>query len=160
MVSVGDDAPDFTAPLANGDLGSFTLSEHLDEAPIVLAFFPAAFTGTCTTEMCTFRDRMAKFEDVGATVYGISIDTPFTLNEFREQNDLSFGLLSDTNRELIDSYDVRMDFADLGVHGVAKRSVFVVNGDGEITYAWVSDDPGVEPDYEEVREAAAEASEA
>jgi len=160
MVSVGDDAPDFTAPLANGDLGSFTLSERLDEAPIVLAFFPAAFTGTCTTEMCTFRDRMAKFEDVGATVYGISIDTPFTLNEFREQNDLSFGLLSDTNRELIDSYDVRMDFADLGVHGVAKRSVFVVNGDGEITYAWVSDDPGVEPDYEEVREAAAEAPEA
>jgi len=160
MVSVGDDAPDFTAPLANGDLGSFTLSERLDEAPIVLAFFPAAFTGTCTTEMCTFRDRMANFEDVGATVYGISIDTPFTLNEFREQNDLSFGLLSDTNRELIDSYDVRMDFADLGVHGVAKRSVFVVNGDGEITYAWVSDDPGVEPDYEEVREAAAEAPEA
>jgi len=160
MVSVGDDAPDFTAPLANGDLGSFTLSERLDEAPIVLAFFPAAFTGTCTTEMCTFRDRMAKFEDVGATVYGVSIDTPFSLNEFRAQNDLSFGLLSDTNRELIDRYDVRMDFADLGVRGVAERSVFVVNGDGEITYAWVSDDPGVEPDYDEVREAAAEAPEA
>lgn len=157
MVDTGDDAPDFTAPLANGNLDSFTLSEHLDDAPIVLAFFPAAFTGTCTTEMCTFRDQLANFENIGATVYGVSIDTPFVLNEFRERHDLNFGLLSDTNRELIDEYDVRMDFADLGVHGVAKRSVFVVDDDGEVTYAWVSDDPGVEPDYEAVEEAAAEA---
>ncbi|SDX55822.1 redoxin domain-containing protein [Halobellus clavatus] len=159
MVSVGDDAPDFTAPLADGDVGSFTLSEHLEEAPIVLAFFPAAFTGTCTTEMCTFRDQMANFEDVGATVYGISIDTPFTLNEFREQNELNFGLLSDTNREVIDAYDISMDFADLGVRNVAKRAVFVVDGSGTVTYTWVSDDPGVEPDYDEVAEAADAASE-
>jgi peroxiredoxin len=159
MVSVGDDAPDFTAPLADGDVGSFTLSEHLEEAPIVLAFFPAAFTGTCTTEMCTFRDQMANFEDVGAAVYGTSIDTPFTLNEFREQNELNFGLLSDTNREVIDAYDISMDFADLGVRNVAKRAVFVVDGSGTVTYTWVSDDPGVEPDYDEVAEAADAASE-
>jgi peroxiredoxin len=159
MVSVGDDAPDFTAPLADGDVGSFTLSEHLEEAPIVLAFFPAAFTGTCTTEMCTFRDQMANFEDVGATVYGISIDTPFTLNEFREQNELNFGLLSDSNREVVDAYDISMDFADLGVRNVAKRAVFVVDGSGTVTYTWVSDDPGVEPDYDEVAEAADAASE-
>ncbi|WP_435182941.1 redoxin domain-containing protein [Halobellus sp. EA9] len=158
MVSVGDEAPDFTAPLADGDIGSFTLSDHLDEAPVVLAFFPAAFTGTCTTEMCTFRDQMANFEDVGATVYGISIDTPFTLNEFRDQNDLNFGLVSDTNREIIDAYDVSMDFADLGVRDVAKRAVFVVDGSGTVTYAWVSDDPGVEPDYDAVAAAAEEAS--
>ncbi|ELK53715.1 MULTISPECIES: redoxin domain-containing protein [Haloferax] len=156
MVSVGDAAPDFTAPLTDidGDIESFTLSENLDDAPIVLAFFPAAFTGTCTTEMCTFRDQMANFEDVGATVYGISIDTPFTLTEFAEQNGLNFGLISDTNRELVDAYDVTMDFADLGVNRVAKRAVFVVDGDGEVTYAWVSDDPGVEPDYEAVEAAA------
>ncbi|MFC6872178.1 redoxin domain-containing protein [Halobellus marinus] len=157
MVSVGDDAPDFTAPLADGSVDSFTLSEHLDEAPLVVAFFPAAFTGTCTTEMCTFRDRMTNFEDVGATVYGISIDTPFTLNEFRDQNDLNFGLISDTNRELVDAYDVSMDFADLGVRNVAKRAVFVVDGDGTVTYEWVSDDPGVEPDYGAVAEAAEDA---
>ncbi|ELZ91405.1 peroxiredoxin-like protein [Haloferax mucosum ATCC BAA-1512] len=157
MVSVGDSAPDFTAPKTDidGDIESFTLSEHLDEAPIVLAFFPAAFTGTCTTEMCTFRDQMANFEGVGATVYGISIDTPFTLSAFAETNGLNFGLISDTNRELIDAYDVSMDFADLGVNRLAKRSVFVVDADGEITYAWVSDNPGVEPDYDAV-EAAAE----
>ncbi|ADQ67643.1 peroxiredoxin [Halogeometricum borinquense DSM 11551] len=154
MVDVGDDAPDFTAPLADGDVESFTLSEHLDEAPIVLAFFPAAFTSTCTTEMCTFRDRMANFEDIGATVYGASIDTPFTLNEFREQNDLNFALISDTNRELIHEYDVAMDFDSLGVHNVAKRAVFVVDTDGTVSYAWVSDDPGAEPDYDEVAAAA------
>ena len=104
--------------------------------------------------MCTFRDQMANFEDIGATVYGVSIDTPFTLSEFAEKNDLNFGLISDTNRNLIEAYDVEMDFADLGVYSVAKRSVFVVDADGEVTYAWVSDDPGVEPDYEAVDPAA------
>jgi peroxiredoxin len=157
MVDVGDDAPDFTAPLATGDVESFTLSDHLDEAPIVLAFFPAAFTGTCTTEMETFQERLADFDAAGATVYGVSVDSPFALNEFRDQNGIEFSLISDANRELIDLYDVSMDFADLGVYGVAKRSVFVVDGDGTVTYTWESDDPTVEPDYDAVEEAAAAA---
>lgn len=159
MVDVGDDAPDFTAPLADGDVQTVSLSECLDDAPAVFAFFPAAFTSTCTTEMCTFRDRMANFEDVGATVYGVSIDTPFTLNEFREQNDLNFALLSDTNREIIHEYGVSMDFETYGVEEVAKRAVFVVDASGEVTYKWVSDDPGAEPDYDEVA-AAAESAQA
>jgi len=154
MVTTGDAAPDFTAPLANGDIEEFTLSERLeDDAPIVLAFFPGAFTSVCTTEMCTFQDRLATFNDLDASVYGVSRDSPFTLNEFRAQNDLEFGLLSDYNKEVVDDYDIEMDFADLGVYGVAKRSVFVVDGDGEVVYSWVSDDPGVEPDYDEVEAA-------
>mgnify|MGYP006280055049 FL=1 len=154
MVTTGDAAPDFTAPLANGDIEEFTLSERLeDDEPIVLAFFPGAFTSVCTTEMCTFQDRLATFNDLDATVYGVSRDSPFTLNEFRAQNDLEFGLLSDYNKELIDDYDIEMDFADLGVYGVAKRSVFVIDGDGDVAYSWVSDDPGVEPDYDEVEAA-------
>ena len=157
MVSVGDAAPDFTAPLADGSVGSFTLSERLAEAPLVLAFFPAAFTPTCTTEMCTFRDRLSEFERVDATVYGISIDTPFTLNEFRAQNDLNFGLLSDTNRDVVDAYDVTMDFEAYGVDNIAKRAIFVVDGGGTVTYRWVSDDPGAEPDYDAVARAAAAA---
>jgi peroxiredoxin len=157
MVSVGDDAPDFTAPLADGSISSFTLSEHLDDAPLVLAFFPAAFTPTCTTEMCTFRDRLSEFEAIDATVYGVSIDTPFTLNEFREQNDLNFGLLGDSNREVVDAYDVAMDFGTYGVDDVAKRAVFIVDSDGTVTYAWVSDDPGAEPDYDAVARAADDA---
>jgi peroxiredoxin len=159
MVDVGDAAPDFTAPLATGSVESFTLSEHLDEAPLVLAFFPAAFTGTCTTELSTFQEQLADFEAIGASIYGISIDSPFVLNEFREQNGVEFSLISDTNRELIELYDASMDFADLGVYEVAKRSVFVVDTDGVITYVWQSDDPGVEPDYEAVEAAAAAASE-
>ncbi|GGJ09026.1 peroxiredoxin [Halobellus salinus] len=157
MVSVGDTAPDFTVPLAHGSIDSFTLSERLNEAPLVLAFFPAAFTPTCTTEMCTFRDRLSEFEAIDATVYGVSIDTPFTLNEFRERNGLNFGLLGDSNREVVDAYGVSMDFAAYGVDRVAKRAVVIVNADGTVTYTWVSDDPGAEPDYDTVARAADEA---
>jgi peroxiredoxin len=158
MVDVGDEAPDFTAPLADGDIRSFTLSEHLDEAPLVLAFFPAAFTGTCTAELCTFQDRLANFEDVGATVYGVSVDLPFALNEFRDAEDLSFGLVSDTTRDIVDAYDVRTNMPARGVEGVAKRAVFVVDEAGTITYAWVTDDLGREPDYDEVAAAAEDAA--
>ena len=157
MVSVGDDAPEFTAPLANGSIDSFTLSDRLAEAPLVLAFFPAAFTPTCTAEMCTFRDRLSEFERIDAAVYGVSIDTPFTLNEFRDRNDLNFGLVGDSNREAVDVYDVSMDFDAYGVDRVAKRAVFVIDRDGVVTYAWVSDDPGAEPDYDAVADAAADA---
>lgn len=159
MPETGDTAPDFTAPLATGDVESITLSERLEDgAPIVLAFFPGAFTGVCTTEMCTFQDRLASFNDLDASVYGVSRDSPFALNEFREQNGLEFGLISDFNQEIIDDYGIAMDFADLGVYGVAKRSVFVVDADGEIAYSWVSDDPGVEPDYDEVEAAVEDAA--
>jgi peroxiredoxin len=157
MVEVSDQAPDFTAPLANGDIGSFTLSDNLDDAPLVLAFFPGAFTSVCSHEMNEFQDRLGAFEEMGATVYGISVDSPFALNEFREKLGLQFDLISDADKEVIEQYGIGMDFAELGVHDVAKRAVFVVDSDGEVTYAWVSDDPGVEPDYDEVESAAAEA---
>jgi peroxiredoxin len=158
MVDVGDTAPDFTAPVANGDIEQFRLSEHLDEAPLVLAFFPAAFTSTCMTELATFQERLGAFEEHGASVYGISIDTPFTLNKLRETHGIEYPLVSDTNRELIEQYDVSMDFEAYGVYNLAKRSVFVVDEDGVVTYKWVSDDPGVEPDYDAVEEAASAVS--
>jgi peroxiredoxin len=90
-------------------------------------------------------------------VYGVSVDSPFSQNAFRDELGLEFDLISDSGKEVIDTYGISMDFEDLGVPGVAKRSVFVVDSDGTVSYAWVSDDPGVEPDYEEV-EAAAEAA--
>ncbi len=157
MVDEGDTAPDFTAPIADGDVSEFALSEALGDGPVVLAFFPGAFTGVCTTEMCTFHDRMSAFDDVDATVYGVSVDTPFSLAEWRDQEDLNFGLVSDHDKEIIDEYGVRTDFADLGYYGVAERAVFVVDEDGTVTYKWVGDNPGVQPDYDEV-EAAAEAA--
>jgi peroxiredoxin len=158
MLSEGDDAPDFTAPLANGDVETLTLSDRLpDDAPVVLAFFPGAFTSVCSHEMSTFEERLDALTDHGATLFGVSIDTPFSLNEFRDELGLSFGLLSDTNRDLVNAYDVRMDFEDIGVEDVAERAVFVVDGSGTITYAWVGENAGVEPDYAEV-EAAVEAT--
>jgi peroxiredoxin len=150
MVSVGESAPEFTAPLAHDGVEPTTLSEHLDDAPVVMAFFPGAFTGTCRREMETFEERIGEFESAGATVLGVSVDSPFALSEWRDRLDLSFGLVSDTEKELIEAYDVAMDFADLGYHGVAQRAVFVVGGDGEVTFAWVADDPGEEPEYDEV----------
>ena len=158
MVTEGNQAPDFTAPLANGDVDSFTLSERLDEAPLVLAFFPGAFTSVCSHEMSAFRDRIEDLEADGATLYGVSVDSPFALNEFREKLDLPFDLISDAEKEIVEAYDITMDFDELGVYDVAKRSVFVIDSDGEITYAWVSDDPGVEPDYDDVLEAAGDAA--
>jgi peroxiredoxin len=159
MVREGDAAPDFTAPMRtpDGDITEFTLSEALGDGPVVLAFFPGAFTSVCTGEMTTLRDRLDSLADAGASLYGISIDSPFSLGEFAEQNELNFPLVGDTNKEVIEAYDVVMDFADLGISGVAKRSVFVVDDDGTITYAWVSDDPGVEPDYDELEAAAGDA---
>jgi peroxiredoxin len=153
MVAVGDDAPDFTAPLAHGDVSMFTLSEHLHDAPIVLAFFPGAFTSTCRNEMSAFEDRLAELQDAGASIYGVSVDSPFALNEFRDKLGLSFGLLSDANRDLIHDYDVVTSFDHVGIEQLAKRAVFVVDGDGTVSYAWVSDDPGVEPDYDAVFDA-------
>lgn len=159
MVSVGDDAPEFTAPVANGDVETLSLEEALDDGPVVLAFFPAAFTGTCTSEMATFDDRLSAFENVEATVYGISVDSPFALDAWREQEDLDFGLVSDFEKEIVEAYGVRTDFEDLGVHGLAQRAVFVLDAEGTVTYRWVADHAGQEPDYEAVERAAAAAAE-
>jgi len=159
MVTTGDTAPEFTAPLANGEIDKLTLSDALaGGGPIVLAFFPAAFTRTCSHEMSTFEDRLEAITESGGTLYGISIDTPFSLNEFRDELSLSFDLISDTNRDLVEKYDVAMDFEDAGVRNLAKRAVFVVDESGTVTYAWSADDPGVEPDYDEVEAAVRDAA--
>jgi len=158
IVDVGDDAPDFTAPLASGDdVESFTLSDHLGDGPVVLAFFPGAFTGVCDDEMNQFQDSLSAFEAADATVYGISVDSPHTLNEFREKHGLGFDLVSDAAETVIETYGVvDDDFAGYG-YTTAKRSVFVVDEDGRVSYRWVTDDPGVEPDYDEVVSAATDA---
>ncbi|WP_253737947.1 redoxin domain-containing protein [Halohasta salina] len=153
MVSPGDQAPDFTAPLvSDGDTVATTLSDHLGSGPVVLAFFPAAFSSTCTTELCTFRDDLAQFNDLGATVFGISTDTSYALERFRQEEGLTFDLISDNDGSIIDAYDIVDDesFAGKGMTGVATRSVFVVDDAGTIRDAWIADNPGQEPDYEAV----------
>ena len=157
MVEVGETVPDFTVPMAGGeaynDLEPFTLSEALGEGPIVLAFFPAAFTSGCTDEMCAFRDAMAGFEALDARVYGVSVDLPFALNVWIRDHDLGFPMLSDWDHELVHLFDVVYD--DMyGMLEVAQRSVFVLDEDGVVAWKWVrdGDNPEFGPFVEEVRE--------
>ena len=147
MLAVGDTAPDFT--LTAHDKSLATLREMRGDR-VVLAFFPAAFTGVCTKEMCTLSEGMSVLESDGASVLGISVDSPFSNSAFAEANDISFLLLSDVHRETVNAYGVAL--ADFVIPGytVAQRSVFVVEADGSIGYAWVADNPGQEPDYEAV----------
>ncbi|MFP9062379.1 redoxin domain-containing protein [Natrialbaceae archaeon A-chndr2] len=151
MVSIGDRAPDFTLPKAGGtaynDITEFTLSDALEDGPVVLAFYPAAFTSGCTDEMCAFRDSMDAFEELEAQVYGISVDLPFAQNVWIEQEDLNFPILADWNHEVIHKYDVvRPDL--YGSIEAARRSIFVLDADGFVTYKWVRS--GENPDFDDL----------
>ncbi|MGC8595270.1 MAG: peroxiredoxin [Candidatus Kryptoniota bacterium] len=154
-VEVGTKAPEFT--LYDTDRKERKLSEFVGKK-IVLAFYPGAFTGVCTKEMCTFRDSMSRFNDVNANVIGISVDPPFSNKAFAEQNKLNFPILSDYERKVIRLYGAyHDDFLGLKGYTAAKRAVFVIGTDGNISYKWVSDNPGVEPPYEEVIKAVEQA---
>ncbi len=150
-VRTGDVAPDVT--LVNSDRQEVPLSS-LRGRPLVLAFFPAAFSKTCTREMCTFRDDLQAFADLDAQVVGVSVDMPYSQKVWAEQMGLTFPLFSDFHRQAVKAYGVEdPKFAKGVLAGVAKRSVFVLDKDGRVAYRWVSDDPGVEPNYAEVKEA-------
>jgi peroxiredoxin len=142
-VNVGSDAPDFT--LINQDRQPVGLHDFRG-APVLLAFFPAAFSSVCTKEMCTFRDALAQLNRASARVVGISVDTFFALKAFHEQEHLNFPLLSDFNKHAIREYGVFNEDM-IGLKGVAKRAVFVVDQDGIVRYREVLDDARNEPDY-------------
>ncbi len=152
-VTVGSKAPDFTLP--DQDLKPVTLSAALREKNVVLAFFPAAFTSVCTTELCTFRDSMARLNGARATVFGISVDTPFSLKKFGGEQQLNFPLLSDFNKDVIRQYNVVIDDL-LGLKGLAKRAVFVIDQSGVVRHAEVLADARNEPDYTKVDAALAQ----
>ena len=144
--AVGAQAPDFT--LTNQDRQPVTLSQQRGRA-VVLAFFPAAFSSVCTKELCTFRDSLARLNQANARVYGISVDTFFTLKAFHDQQQLTFPLLSDFNKQVIRDYGVFNEDM-IGLKGIAKRAVFVIDKDGTIRHREVLDDARNEPDYERV----------
>jgi peroxiredoxin len=149
--AVGQKAPDFT--LVDTERKPRSLTE-LREKKLILAFYPAAFTATCTKELCAFRDSLGHLGGLGAAVVGISVDTPFANRVFAEQNQINFPLLSDYSREVITSYDVQLpDLAGLKGYTAAKRAVFVLDREGTIRYKWISEDPTKEPNYEEVKQA-------
>ena len=146
-IEVGAKAPDFTLP--NEDRASVTLSEQLKSGPVVLAFLPAAFSSVCTKELCTFRDAMARLNQARAQVYGISVDTFFTLKAFQEAQGLTFPLLSDFNKQAIRDYGV-FNEEMIGLKGIAKRAVFVIDKDGVVRHREVLEDARNEPDYQKV----------
>jgi peroxiredoxin len=143
---VGSRAPDFT--LMDQDRQPVTLSAQRGK-PVVVAFFPAAFSSVCTKELCTFRDSMAKLNAAKAQVYGISVDTFFTLKAFHDQQKFNFPLLSDFNKEVIRLYDV-VNPDMIGLKGIAKRAVFVLDKDGVVRHREVLEDARNEPDYDAV----------
>jgi peroxiredoxin len=145
-VDVGSKAPDFT--LTNQDRQPVKLSDQRGN-PVVLAFFPAAFSGVCTKELCTFRDSLAQLNAAHAQVYGISVDTFFTLKAFQDQQHYNFPLLSDFNKQVIRDYGVFNEDM-IGLKGIAKRAVFVIDKDGVVRHKEVLDDARNEPDYDKV----------
>ncbi len=147
-LEIGSEAPDFTLLEAPGK--TVTLSDEIQKGPVVLVFYPADFTSVCQEELCRFRDVLTDYNNLGATVLGISVDGLFSHKAFKDANDIEFPLLSDWNKTVIKAYDIVLDDF-VGMKEVAKRSVFVIDTDQTVVYAWVSEDPGKLPPFDEVK---------
>ena len=145
--NVGDSAPGFS--LKNTDLQDVSLADYAGKN-VVLLFVPLAFTGVCTQELCDISAGINAYDDLGAQVLGISVDSPFSLKAWAEKEGITIPLLSDFNKEVSAAYSAQ--FEDLmGLKGIAKRSAFVVDGAGTIRYASVSDDPKILPDFAAIK---------
>ena len=151
-VDVGSKAPDFT--LMDQDRKPVTLSSAVATGPVVLAFFPAAFSSTCQSEMCTLRDSIASLSAEKAQVFGVSTDTFFALKAWADQQRLNFPLLSDYNKDVIRSYGV-VNPDMIGLKDIAKRAVFVIDQQGVVRHREVLEDARNEPNYDSVRAALA-----
>jgi len=149
-LSIGSPAPRFTLPSKPGhpvDVGS-----SFGKGPVVLLFFPLAYSSVCTAEMCTFRDSWDRWSGLGAEIYGISIDSPFVTDRFRADERIPFPILSDFNKTVAAEYGALHEDL-LGLKGVTKRAAFVVGRDGKIAYAWVSEDPRNQVDFDALAKA-------
>ncbi|NQY32006.1 MAG: redoxin domain-containing protein [Coraliomargarita sp.] len=149
-LATGTKAPEFTLKSKNADgLADIALADNFGKQKTVLLFFPLAFTSVCMDEMCSVNSGIQKYKDLNAAVYGISVDSPFTLEKMALVDKLQFPLLSDFNKDVSTAYDVL--FEDLlGFKGVSKRSAFVINEEGTIIYAESSDDPKQLPDFDAI----------
>ena len=147
-IDIGARAPDFTLP--DQDRHPVRLRDELGRNNVVLAFFPAAFSSVCTKELCSFRDQVGPLTHLSkAQVLAISVDTPFALKAFANEQRLNFPLLSDFNKEVIRAYDV-FNPDMVGLKGIAKRAVFVIDRDGTVRHKEVLDDARNEPNYDKL----------
>ena len=148
-IHTGQQAPDFK--LVASDKSIVSLSDFKGKK-VVLHFFPFAFTGTCTTQLCTMRDSFGYYNGLGAQILGISVDSPFTLAKFKEENNYQFPLLSDFNKEASAAYGALYEEFVLGLKGVSKRAAFVIDKEGKVIYAEVLESAGDLPDFEAIAE--------
>src|SRR6187399_1138068 len=158
---VGGKAPDFTLPTKTADGPKpITLSDHFGKGNTVLLFFPMAFTGTCTTEMCGVSQELSAYADLNASVYGISGDNPFAQEAWAQKERITVPLLSDYEHEVARAYGVMYDSflpqMNLGMSGVPKRSAFIIDRNGVIQYAESNDDARQLPNFEKIKEKLAE----
>jgi peroxiredoxin len=142
-IQPGQPAPQFT--LTSSELKPVSLSDFKGRK-VVIHFFPLAFTGVCTTQLCTMRDNFGYYDGLNAQILGISVDSPFTLAKFKEENNYQFILLSDFNKEVSTAYGAIYE-QFFGLKGVAKRAAFVIDEDQVITYAEVLEDADNLPDF-------------
>ncbi len=149
-LQVGDKAPDFK--LVSSELKEVSLNDYKGKK-LVVHFFPMAFTGTCTTQLCTMRDSFGYYEGMNAEVVGISVDSPFTLAKFKEDQSYQFPLLSDFNKETSQAYGAFYEEFVFNLKGVSKRAAFVIDEAGIITYAEVLDVATDLPDFEAIQKA-------
>ena len=148
-LKVGDKAPDFTSKTHL--MQDFTLSDLFGKENIVLLFFPLVNTGTCFNEMCTLRDSMHDYEKLNAKVIAISVDSPFAQKLWAEKEKFNFTFVTDFNKEISKKYGCLYDSL-VGLNGVSKRSAFVIDKEGTLRYVWVSEDAGVLPDFNAIKE--------
>jgi peroxiredoxin len=146
-VQVGQTAPDFT--LKNTDMQDVTLSAFRGQKNVVLLFVPLAFTGVCTTELCSVRDNLNSYATLNAEVFGISVDSPFAQKAWKEKEHLNFTLLSDFNRQVVKAYGAQYDEL-IGLQGVAKRAAFVIDKEGKVRYAEVLDNARNLPNFDQI----------
>jgi glutaredoxin-dependent peroxiredoxin len=143
-IQIGQQAPDFI--LTDDHKNKVTLSEQLGKKTVLL-FFPFAFTSVCTAELCHIRDNIKTFENLDANVFGISVDSPFTLSKFREEQQLNFPLLSDFNKTVSSAYHCLYENFVLGLQGVSKRAAFVIDSAGIVQYAEVLENATEIPNF-------------
>lgn len=149
-LAVGTKAPVFK--LFNTERKEISLSDYTGKA-VVVHFFPAAFTSVCTAQMCSNRDELVYYNDLGVTVFGVSVDMPFSLRVFKEQNKINFDLLSDANKKMIHDYEMYHCNFSCGIKGVAKRGVVVIDKNGNIVYSEETANPGVQVNFEALKRA-------
>jgi peroxiredoxin len=154
-ITVGQKAIDFT--LFNTDKKEVKLSDFLGKK-VIIHFFPQAFTGVCTTQLCTMRDNLNYYTNLNAVVLGISVDSIFTLGKFKEEQNYNFDLLSDFNKEVSRSYGAIYEDWILNMKGVSKRSAFVIDSEGTVQYVEVLESAGDLPNFENIQEVVARIS--